>query len=117
VTKSVEDPPVCTSSTTPASIVIPPGASAPFVPAWFRDKALRRLSGSELKVLLVYISRANKRGEAFPSIGSLCADTALGVNCVKRARAALGAMGLLVELEQQRHAGKFSRKSFRLGWK
>jgi hypothetical protein len=95
----------------------PPGAPAPFVPAWFRDKALRHLSGSELKVLLVYIFRANKRGEAFPSIGGLCVDTGLGVNAVKGARSSLVAKGLFAEIEQERHGGKFGRKAFRLGWK
>lgn len=105
-----------TPSTTPVSIVIPTGALAPFVPRWFRE-ALKHLSGSELKVLLVYVSRANKRGEAFPSIGGLCADTGLGVNAVKSARSSLVAMGLLVEIAQERHGGRFGHKTFRLVWK
>jgi len=105
------------ASTTPARIVFPPCARHPFIPAWFRDLVVRNLSGSEWKVLSVYIARANIHGVAYPSVGGLCADTKLGINAVKRARTRLVAMGLLVEIAQERHGGKFGQKTFRLGWK
>jgi len=103
------------ASTQPV-LEIEPGALAPFIPRWFRE-AMRNLSGAEVKVLLVYISRADKHGIAWPSIPSLCQDAGLGVNSVKSARSSLVATGSLRETDQERHGGKFSRKSFRLAWK
>lgn len=87
----------------------------PFIPIWLRE-GLRGLRGAPLSVLLVYISRADKRGFAWPSLGLLMKETGYGQKAVKQARALLVGMGLLVSIGQERKSGKFGRKIFTLSW-
>ena len=95
---------------------IPVGAKFPFVPRWLRD-FVKNLSGAELTVLVIYISRADKDGTAYPSIGCLREDTGLGINSVKAARTSLVKMGFLKEIGQERNGGEFGKKRFKLAWK
>jgi hypothetical protein len=97
-----------------------------FVPARFRDEWLPRLNGSTLSVFLAYLSRANKKGIAFPSLGCLCRDTGFGINAVKRGRKQCVELGLLTPVkgatesgadkkwkQQEKSAdGKLGRKEF-----
>lgn len=86
-----------------------------FIPAWLREK-LRELRGAPLSVFLVYASRADKRGLAWPSLGGLGNETRYGQKAVKQARALLVGMGLLIPVGQERKGGQFGRKLFALPW-
>ncbi|HEY2461406.1 MAG TPA: helix-turn-helix domain-containing protein [Candidatus Acidoferrum sp.] len=88
-----------------------------FVPAKFRDEFLAKLKGAPLSVFLAYASRANKSGEAWPSIDRLCGDTGLSTHTVENARAFLISEGFLLPVadKQQREAqGKFGRRVFQV---
>jgi hypothetical protein len=88
----------------------------PFIPAWFRE-FLPLLRGAPISVLLVYASRADRQGYAYPSLDTLQRDSGYGVNCVKEARSLLVGMNLLIPCRQERRGGKFGRKIFQMAWK
>jgi|SRR5271156_4700156 len=84
-----------------------------FVPAWIR-RCLRDLKGPALSVLMAYSSHANRAGLAYPSIWTLQRETGYGTNAVKRGRALLVGMGLLIPKGQERPQGRFGRKIFQV---
>jgi hypothetical protein len=53
-------------------------------------------------VFLIYVSRANADGIAWPGIESLCCDTGLSRNAVKSAKKFLIDIGLLEVVKQER---------------
>jgi hypothetical protein len=87
-----------------------------FVPSWVRG-ILALLRGAPISVLLAYASHADRDGLAFPSIGTLCRETGYGINSVKKGRALLIGMGMLIPLRQERERGQFGRKIFQVAWK
>jgi len=90
------------------------GILRPFIPAAWREALLADLSGPELEVLLAYLTHANGDDLAWPSLRSLSKTTGYGINAVKKARRLLTGRGLLAPVEQERKAGQFSRKVFRV---
>lgn len=76
--------------------------------------ALSSLSGSEVKVWLVFSSRANTDGLAWPGNVRVAQDTGLSLRTARTAKRKLVQLGLLVATEQSRVAGRFWTKRFRV---
>lgn len=88
----------------------------PFFPIWLRER-LRDLKGAPLSVFVIYGSRANKEGLAWPSLGLLSKESGYGIRKCKEARALLIGMGLLIPVRQERvEGGKFGRMIFAVPW-
>lgn len=91
-----------------------PATMPMFIPAAFRDGwakkfaggpkdgKRKRFHGAAVIVFLIYVSRANAEGIAWPGIESLCVDTGLSRNAVKSAKKFLIDIGLLEVVKQER---------------
>jgi hypothetical protein len=98
------------------SIEIPAAGPWPFVPGWFREKVLRTAKGARLSVLLDFISRADKNGISWPSVGEQIRCTGYGRNAVESARSFWVEAGILRPF-WQRTQGRYSLRKFQLAWR
>jgi Helix-turn-helix domain len=80
--------------------------------------ALPQISGGEIKVLLAYLTRANRAGEAWPSLKTLSKDTGLSPDRISKIRGSLIESGALTaigrESRNQIGGGRFGSPKFRV---
>jgi hypothetical protein len=98
------------------SIEIPADGPWPFIPGWFREKVLWTAKGARLSVLMDFVSRADKNGISWPSVGEQVRCTGYGRNAVESARAFWVEVGILRPF-WQRTRGRYSRRKFQLVWR
>lgn len=96
-------------------IEIPFAGPWPFIPRWIRA-SLPALKGVRLSVLVDFISRADKNGISWPSLGEQARSTGYGVVSVKRARSSLVSTGLVRAYWMRDAKRRFKRRCFQLGW-